>query len=356
MSDFQKLIQLREFTSQRMDLSSEEQDNIYLKISLDLLESKQFNESIETLEYMTSWWREDWLRKIIENFIIKDEYRYSLNAIALLNSSLEKDSLYLQLIKRKLSHWESDMLVLIKSMILNEQTREIANEYIEDPDKIIQENIPNMDIDKSLKIQLENMICISDAKRKAKICDIDESISILRRIFGKENNSFSENAISCFSIAIKNATSQNEINRITYSYKQTQLQRNKPQYDILSDLKKKEQELINLTNERHKLSKLSNVLHILLNRDELLDYELFLNNEEQVIYIELIRLIKKCPLITIDRKLLDKSFICYIGWDKFVYRSKAGAKKLRSKSLEVYRWKIQEFLLKKYIEPNKDAR
>lgn len=198
-------------------------------------------------------------------------------------------------------------------MILNEQTREIANEYIEDPDKIIQENIPNMDIDKSLKIQLENMICISDAKRKAKICDIDESISILRRIFGKENNSFSENAISCFSIAIKNATSQNEINRITYSYKQTQLQRNKPQYDILSDLKKKEQELINLTNERHKLSKLSNVLHILLNRDELLDYELFLNNEEQVIYIELIRLIKKCPLITIDRKLLDKSFICYIG-------------------------------------------
>lgn len=54
MSDFQKLIQLREFTSQRMDLSSEEQDNIYLKISLDLLESKQFNESIETLEYMTS--------------------------------------------------------------------------------------------------------------------------------------------------------------------------------------------------------------------------------------------------------------------------------------------------------------
>lgn len=75
------------------------------------------------------------------------------------------------------------MLVLIKSMIANEQIRESANEYIENPDKIIQENIPTTNIDKSSEIKLEKKMNLSDAKRKAKHCDIAEAISILRRIF-----------------------------------------------------------------------------------------------------------------------------------------------------------------------------
>lgn len=72
--------------------------------------------------------------------------------------------------------------------------------------------------------------------------------------------------MNCFSIAIDNASTQNEIDRIKVSYKQTQLHRNKPWNSITMDLEKKEQELINNSIFHKKLQELENPLHIFFTR------------------------------------------------------------------------------------------
>lgn len=350
MSDFQKLISLRESISSRIELSSEEQDRIYLKISLDLLEWWFIDESIETLDNMTSWWRDEWLRNIIDGFIIKHEYWYALNAVTRLKSSQEKDEFYIKIIKKKIISGEKDKLIMFESLILNPNMKEEAMSYINDPDIIIESESKRIN-------EIQNIIWIEKSKdyfvssiHKAENWDIEESIRLLEQVSIIDSEEFINNITKLFYIAIRNSNNLKDLAKIKKSFFSTNYIPVNEFENINSELYLQSKKIYKKNKVEYVALELKNVLHILLIRDEIMDYNSFLNDSEREIYIVLVKLLENCPLIRIEKKRIHMPYICFIGWENFVYSIKSETKKLRSKSVDIYRNELRKYLLKNYLK------
>lgn len=136
MTEKSKLINLRESTSQRMDLSSEEQDKVFSQIAFSFLEWRDMDEVVETIDYMTTGGWQDCISKIVDELILKNEFGYAINTINLISSDAIKDNKYAHIIELKIKYNDKSRIEYLKSQISDNKLLRYLEEIIDDPKRI----------------------------------------------------------------------------------------------------------------------------------------------------------------------------------------------------------------------------
>ena len=316
MENKNKLINLRESISQRMDLSSEEQDRIFSQIAFDFLETKEIEEILETLWFMTTWGFQDTLFRLVLKLISQYEYWYATNLIEHITSTETRDDLFCQIIKSKLLHNDKEKVHYYLSLLSNKKLHDQVLWYIDNPDSLILEQYHETARNNNQLSDLKGIM--DDIFRKAKRWELNEAIQLFDKSIPKEHQDAEEILKTIYLLAITNIGDLTRLEKIKLQIETSEL-RVSEKIKLLRVIQNKQNETMENMRMLEWKRVTNNAMMVLFSRTKKNDNTNLLSGADKEIYSFLLRQIELCDFVLVSKKKHRVPSLCYLWDDKFTY-------------------------------------